>query len=139
MNMRKFLLAMAATCVGLGMAAASAQPTEPASSPAPQQTSCFFINQFENWKAPDAKTILIRVNLSKFYRLDLANECPMLLWPDTHLVINVRGPSTICRAIDWDLKVNQTSSHMAPIGCIVKEMTQLSPAEAAAIPAKFKP
>src|SRR5207244_350663 len=33
--------------------------------------SCFLITQFENWKAPDDKTIFIRVNLNRFYRLDV--------------------------------------------------------------------
>jgi hypothetical protein len=137
MKMRSFVLA--AAFAGLGTAAAVAQPMAPQNAPAPQQTSCFFVNQFENWKAPDAKTIYIRVNLNKFYRLDLANECPMLLWPDSHLIMNVRGPSTICRAIDWDLKVGQTPPSAGAVPCIVKTMTELSPQEAAAIPRKFKP
>ena len=135
--MRAFLLALSATLASALATGASAQPA--ASAPAaPPPRSCFFVSQFENWKAPDENTIYIRVNLSKYYRLDLANKCPMLLWPDAHLVMNVRGPDTICSAIDWDLKVND-SMHSGPVPCIVKTMTPLTPEQAAAIPPKFKP
>jgi Family of unknown function (DUF6491) len=119
-----------ATLIG---SAANAQPQQ-----TPAGSSCFFISQFQNWKAPDAKTIFLRINVDQFYRLDLTRECPSLLWPDAHLIMNVRGPDEICSAVDWDLKVNNTV-HSIPEPCIVKKMTLLTPAQAQAIPPKFKP
>jgi Family of unknown function (DUF6491) len=104
----------------------------------PKHDSCFYVTQFEDWRAQDAKTINIRVGLNRYYRLDLASECREALWPGSHLTMNVRGPDTICSAIDWDLRVSQ-DMHSIPTACIVKSMTELSPAEAAAIPKKFKP
>ncbi len=130
--MRASLLVL--TCAGLAIAgAANAQPVE-----VPDRHACFFVNQFEDWRAPDNKTIFIRTGVSRFYRLDLAQACPSLRWPEAHLVMNVRGPSTICSAVDWDLKVS-SGIHDIAMPCIVKTMTPLSPAEADAIPKKFKP
>ena len=133
--MRKLGLALAAAFVGLGSAGASAQP-----APNPNtHSACFFVNQFWNWKAPNDKTIYIRVNLNQYYRLDLASSCPELLWPDPHLIMNVRGPDTICTALDWQLRVSNGGRLGGGVPCIVKTMTELTPGEAAAIPAKFKP
>lgn len=133
--MRHPLGALAVSAVfGAFLAAdAAAQPAPPPS----RSDRCFYVNQFENWKAPDDKTIYIRVNLNRYYRLDLSTACPTLKWPDAHLIMNVRGPDTICSAVDWDLKVNQPGSIPEP--CIVKNMTFLTPAEVAKIPNKYKP
>jgi hypothetical protein len=40
--------------------------------------------------------------------------------------------------VDWDLKVSEAPNGIAE-PCIVRKMTLLSPVEANAIPAKFKP
>lgn len=101
-------------------------------------TPCFFSRNFEGWKALDARTIYIRVNVRDYYRLDLASTCPTLLGPSTHLITKWHGSDSVCSALDWDLKVAQTGSEIAT-PCIVKKMTKLSPSEAAAIPPKFKP
>ncbi len=119
----------------LAVSPAAADPAPPA-KPGSQ---CFFVNEFQGWKAPDAKTIYIRVNLHQYYRLDLANTCSALLWPDSHLITHWRGSNSVCSAIDWDLKVAQDATRGFATPCIVKTMTMLSPAEAAAIPRKFKP
>lgn len=105
----------------------------------PAQNACFLINQFNGWKAPDTKTILIRVGLDRTYRLDLANTCSLLAMPNVHLITKTRGPDLVCSAIDWDLSVSESPPGNIPEPCIVKKMTLLSPDEAAAIPPKFRP
>lgn len=115
--------------------AAAASPGEVQPS---KPIACFYVNQFENWRAPNTKTIYIRVNFNRYYRLDLAGTYPMLLWPDVHLIMDVRGPGTICSAVDWDLRISENWNGILT-GAIVKKMTVLSPAEVAAIPKKFKP
>ncbi|MEI9996714.1 MAG: DUF6491 family protein [Rhizomicrobium sp.] len=130
--MRLSLPILASVC-GLLLAAAPA-----AADPAARHSQCFFVNGFENWKAPDARTIYIRVNLHRYYRLDLANSCSALLMPDSHLITKWRGSSSVCSALDWDLKVSQGFPGAAT-PCIVKTMTELTAEEAAAIPKKFKP
>lgn len=133
--MRKFLSGAitAASIFGL-TGAASAQP---AMAPA-KQNSCFFISQFQSWKAPDDKTMFIRVGVNKFYRLDMAGSCPALKGISPHLITTFRGGNSVCSRLDWDLKVVRSPGG-APEACIVKEMTALTPEEAAAIPKKFKP
>jgi hypothetical protein len=114
----------------LGIAPAAAQPA---------QNACFPITEFRGWKAPDTKTILIRVGLDRVYRLDLANRCSLLASPASHLITKTRGPDLVCSAIDWDLSVSEPPPGNIPEPCIVKKMTLLSPEEAAAIPPKFRP
>ena len=114
---------------------AAAESAPAAAAKAPQ---CFFIRNFENWKAADAKTMYIRVNLHQYYRLDLAATCPALLSPGSHLITTWQGSSSVCTALDWDLKVSRGFPGSAE-PCIVKTMTPLTSEEVAAIPKKFKP
>jgi hypothetical protein len=100
-------------------------------------SSCFWSSEYWAWKASDAKTINIRVGNNRFFRLDLAAPCHTLMAPNVHLITTIRGSNLICRGLDWDLKASEGGD--AVEGCIVKTMTQLTPAEAAAIPAKFRP
>jgi hypothetical protein len=123
--MQRKLMA-AAICGALSLGSATAAPTQ-----------CFFAAQFESWKAPDAKTIYIRVGVHDYYRLDLSTRCSLLQSPDSHLITKFEGTTSICAPIDWDLQVANSSGMRQ--GCIVKAMTRLSTDEAAAIPAKFKP
>lgn len=105
---------------------------------AAKPSGCFSARDFESWKAPDAKTIYIRVRLHDYYRLDLSGSCPALLWPDSHLITKFHGTDTVCSRLDWDLEVSQGMGGI-PAPCIVKAMTALTPDEAASIPKKFRP
>lgn len=130
--MRTLMLAAAfASVVASQMAVA--QPAPP-----PRPNSCFFVNQFQGWRAPDTKTIIIRTNVHNYYRLGLSNECPELRWANAHLVLNVRGPSTICSPADWDLKVS-TQPNGYSVGCIVKTMEPMTQEEVDALPKGYKP
>jgi hypothetical protein len=126
-----------------GLCAASvlllSTPSAMAESAVPvKRPGCFFARDFESWKAPDARTIYIRVRMHDYYRLDLASSCPALLWPSSHLITVFHGFDTVCSALDWDLKVNPGTGGF-PVPCIVKTMTALTPDEVAAIPKKYKP
>ena len=91
------------------------------------------------WKAGgDEKTMYIRVSGNRFYRLDLANRCSELSWPDPVMVNRFRG-DTVCSPLDFDMKISRNGPDGAPVPCIVKTMTRLSPAEVAALPKKQKP
>jgi hypothetical protein len=121
----------AALLLVLSSQGVSAQPTKPAGQ-------CFFTGQFENWRAPDARTINIRVRGNQYYRLGLGNTCPALLDPGARLVTAFRGASTICSPLDWDLKVSAgIGSPATP--CLVRTMTHLTPEEAKALTAKERP
>jgi len=118
-----------------------AQPAPGAvSKPATAENQCFPISQFENWRAPDDKTMYLRVNLNEYYRIDMSGECSELTAPDAHLITVWRGSSEVCGPLDWDLKVADGSGPGSfAVPCIVKGQTRLTPAEVAAIPKKFKP
>ena len=97
------------------------------------------ITQFRGWKAPDQRTIYIRVGFDRVYRLDLANTCSLLSFPNVHLITKTRGPDLVCSAVDWDLSVSELPPGNIPEPCIVRKMTLLSAEETAAIPPKFRP
>lgn len=104
---------------------------------AQRPTSCFFVHQFASWKAPDARTIYISVRPNHIYRLDLAASCPPLVKFNARLHTRFFSDS-VCSSSDWDLQVSRgPGTPVQP--CLVKKMTELSKAEADAIPAKFKP
>jgi len=115
-------------------------PAPVAAQPAPTPArDCFFTNQFQGWPAPDDRTIIIRVGVNEFFRLDLAHSCSRLTTPNTHLITKPRGSNNICTALDWDLSVSQGGPGAIPTPCIVRSMTKLSPAEVKALPPKYKP
>ena len=130
--LRFWMLPLTAALVSAASLAADAPPVPAAKAP-----TCFRPDQFQNWKAPNASTIYIRVLNKHYYRLDLAGKCPEILQPDSHLVTRFDGADMVCGALDWNLKVSVPIG--ISVGCVVKAMTPLSPAEAAAIPKEFKP
>ncbi len=99
---------------------------------------CFASAGFENWRAPDTKTVYLRADAAHFYRIDLARDCSTLRYPDARLVLSIRGGHLVCSAVDMELKASEGFGDV-PEPCFIKAMTELSPAEAAALPAKFKP
>ena len=54
------------------------------------------------------------------------------------LITKFLGSNAVCSAIDWDIQVAQRVDGI-PEGCIVAKMTELTPDEAKALPAKVKP
>src|SRR5262249_45850660 len=114
--------------IAIAIAAASLAasfPSQAQNSDAQQQRACFFSNQFESWRAPDDETILIRVGLSRYYRLDLAGPCTGITWPFARLINRIHGPDVICKPLDWDLSVSDSPSGGFGHACIVKAMTRL--------------
>lgn len=122
----------ALSVLGLAVADADAQTT-----PKPAQ-ECFYSNDWDGWKAtPNSKSIYIRVGVSKIYRLDLSAACPELNSPNPHLITKLHGGSSICSALDLDLRVSDGAGFSTP--CIVANITPLSAAEAAALPKNLRP
>jgi len=100
-------------------------------------TQCFFNSQFENWKAANPRTIYISVRPNRIYRLDLTAACPLLLGVDPRL-LTVSRTISVCTPTDWDIRVSE-GAHGPSEPCIVKAMSELSPAQVAALPLKDKP
>lgn len=119
---------------GVAAALIGGQALAAADSP---RTPCFYITQWQGWKAPDPNTLYLGVNLHDVYRVDLSAGSPQLLWPDARLISLVRGPNSICSAIDLQLSVSDTNGFRQPL--IARKLTKLTPEEVAAIPKKFRP
>ena len=118
--------------LGLAIAPASAQP---AATRGPQ---CLFVNELGNWRAQDTRTINFRVRGDRYIRLGLGNECYPLRSATARLVTDFGSSNTVCSPLDWKLRVSEAIGSPA-IPCIVKTMTQVSPADIAALPAKARP
>jgi Family of unknown function (DUF6491) len=127
-------LLLAAAALGLAGAAHAATPA--AAAPAKPVSQCFFSRDWAGWRAPDDHTLYLRVNVRDIYQVDLVGGSSSLLWPDSHLISEVRGSDSICNPIDLDLKV--ANDHVVePL--FVKSLTKLTPEQVAAIPKKFLP
>src|SRR5438045_6080541 len=114
-------IAMTALTAGACSAAAAGNEHAP----------CFFITQWDGWKAPSPTVIYLGVNMHDVYRLDLAAPSPQLQWPDVHLVSINRGSNSICSAIDLQLAVSDNHGFKEPL--FPKRLTKLTPEEVAAI------
>ena len=129
-----------------GVSALAREPDHPAptatqspqvTATRPTQPTCFFRKAWrDGWRAtPDARTIYIRV-ASSIYRLDLQQSYSLLKDPFS-MLINRGTADTICTPLDFTLTVyNRAGAVQWPI---VKQMTQLTPDEAAALPKKMRP
>jgi hypothetical protein len=127
----------AGLAVGMVALSAAVASAEPAKSKPDTARSCFFVTQWQGWKAPSDDVLYLGVNLHDVYKVQLSAPSPELQWPDAHLVSLTRGSSSICDALDLDLKVSDGHGFLAPL--IAKSMVKLTPEEVAAIPRKFRP
>ena len=125
----------ACVAVLLALTASAPQAQTPTQPAAP---ACFQISDWSGWKiSPDARSMYIRVNISRIYRLDFGATCSAAKFGNPHLITSTRGSSSVCTALDLDLRVSQ--GHGMSVPCIVSNISQLSKEEAAALPREQKP
>ena len=121
-----------------GMLAAVAVVSMVPSAQAQPGRNCFYVNQWNGWKAADDHTVYLRVSGNKIYEIDMARSCPELQIPGARLITNDRsGTGLMCSAVDWDLKVSD--GHGVVVPCIVSGISEMTPDEVAAIPKKDMP
>jgi hypothetical protein len=122
----------------LALSALAALPAAAAPGGESSRHPCFFINQWQGWKADGPNVIYLRVNLSDIYRADLSAGSQQLTWPGSyHLVSKVVGSSSICTPLDLQLAVSDSHGFYQPL--IVKSLYKLTPEEAAALPRALRP
>jgi hypothetical protein len=126
------LLAAAGVLAALAGPALAAAPADKKAA----DEHCFFHFWWDSWHAPDDKTILMRVNVKEYYRLDLAGRSLILTDPTAHLISRITGPTTICSPLDLDLKVSDGHS-IDPL--FPKSLTKLTPEQVALIPKRDLP
>jgi len=130
MSIRSTLVggALALASLGLSAASAAAEPNPP----------CFFITQWQGWKAAGPNVIYLRVNLRDIYRADLSAGSQELTWPGSyHLISKVEGSSSICSPLDLQLAVSDGHGYYQPL--IVSALHKLTPEQIAALPRKDLP
>jgi hypothetical protein len=125
---------LAAAAPALADTPTDAPGAEKAAKPA---RSCFYLSDWSNWKAPDNKTLYLKVRNRDVYRVDLSHGGGMLTSPGVHLVSVVRGSDQICAPLDLDLRVSDGFGFAMPI--MAKAITKLTPEEIKAIPKKYQP
>jgi hypothetical protein len=116
------------TCVLMAAAIAPA-----AADPHPR---CFSTAEMNGWRSPDGKTIYIRTGADRYYRIELSRECSTLKSINPHLLLTNRSGGQVCSAPDLDVKASE-SGLVEP--CFPKTLTELSAAEAAALPKAARP
>jgi len=126
--------AIALTALGaLGSASA-----EPAKTKAPtQRTPCFFLSQWQGWKAPNDHTLYLAVNVHDVYQVDLASGSSRLQEPDARLINRAFGSSDVCTALDLQLSVADLGGFPEPL--FPAHLSKLTPEQVAAIPKKYRP
>ena len=124
-----------ALIAGLSLTPIAALSTA-AAAPASRQ-SCFLITEWQGWKAPAPDVLYLGVRQHDIYRVQLSGPSPMIQSPGVHLVSINRGTSSICNALDLDLKVSDGHGFAEPL--IARSITKLTPEEVAAVPPKFRP
>jgi hypothetical protein len=132
---RTHTLALAGVLAGL-MLTGDALAADAGKAPAEQ---CFRSGQYQGFHALNDHTMIVRVNVNDFYRIEMSGTCPELTQPDAILITEMRGSDMICGPLDWDLKVGEPGPGGFAVPCIVKSQTKLTPAEVAALPKKDKP
>jgi hypothetical protein len=126
-------LAAGVIAAGAGLATVAQADT-----PAKTRSSCFFTSSWRGWSSPSPDVLLLRVNMRDVYRVQLVGGGSSSLNHAGYFLVNqVRGPNTICSALDLDLAVADHHGFYQPL--IARSLTKLTPAEVAAIPKKYRP
>jgi hypothetical protein len=103
--------------------------------PPPKDRACFLASNVSGFRAPDDKTVYVRVGVRDIYQMQMLGSCPQIDWAE-RIGIRTRGSEWICSGLDADL-ISPTS--IGPQPCAVRVMRKLTPAEVAALPPKSKP
>ena len=131
--MQRLVLAAALTAA----LAAPAFAQEPA-KPAAASSQCFRMSQIDNHTKGDDQTLYLSVRHRDVYRLSMSGNCLAGASSNDALVMQpTAGVDLICRPLDLDLKVRTSPGMLSP--CIIKDITKLTPEQAAALPPRVKP
>jgi hypothetical protein len=99
--------------------------------------ACFRARDMGEWKSPNPHMMYVSVNPDRTYEVTFNQPCTPLSYVDARLITKFDGPDSVCGPLDWDLRV--ADRHGNRESCMVTSMRLMSPAEVAAIPAKYRP
>ncbi len=119
----------------LALGAANAAPAK--AKAATPHTPCFFLSQWQGWKAPNDHTLYLAVNFHEVYQVDLAAGSSRLQEPDARLINRAFGSNDVCTALDLQLSVADLGGFPEPL--FPSHISKLTPEQVAAIPKKYLP
>ena len=122
-------LGLAASLALLALAGSAADAA------AKPQRSCFYARNVDSFRAPDDKTVYLKVGVRDVYQLDLMGPCPDVDWSERIGLVS-RGGDWICTGLDAEIVAPST---IGPHRCPVQILRKLTREEAAALPPKAKP
>ena len=130
--MKQWLIA--GTLVLAGIAGSSALARDSAAgSLAPNQ--CFRIHDIQNSVQVSETRLNILTNDHRYIRLDTTGRCFDPPFND-YYVLHERGSDMVCAPVDVDISAGPPGFKTP---CIVSKLSQMTPAEVAALPKKEKP
>ena len=137
----KAALATVLTLVASSTAARAQAPADRARADRQDgKGGCFYITQLQGDHPLGDRSVLFRAKVSDFYRLDFAQRCEALTYPQPKLIMTpVGGIGLVCRALDLDVKVGEQGPGDIPEPCIPSSLHKMTPAEVAAVPKKDLP
>ena len=122
-------LGLAATLALLALAGSAADAA------AKPQRSCFYARNVDSFRAPDDKTVYLKVGVRDVYQLDLMGPCPDVNWSERIGIVS-RGSDWICTGLDAEILAPST---IGPHRCPVQILRKLTREEAAALPPRSRP
>lgn len=129
---------LALVLIGAAALAAAAPAPAFAAGKSAAAGKCFYMQDIRNHTVGDDHTLYLNVGGRTVYRVEMSNNCLGGSNASDAIVLKQRGSSNICQAIDLDIGATVNGGGL-PSRCIVDELVRLTPAEAAALPAKLKP
>jgi hypothetical protein len=130
--MSKFLTLTIGGLAAAGALAATL-PTAEAQPATPASNVCFHFGNILNSKMPDPRTLYLRADGGRTFKIGFSNDCVagdiygLILHPTDN-------NGSICSAIELDVAVRTTG-----LRCVPTSLERLSPEETAQIPPKYRP
>ena len=97
---------------------------------------CFLQRNINGFYAPDDRTVYIRVGVKDIWRLETMNHCIGLTFRNAFALQGSPTSGWICTPLQATIFINQPGMRMR---CPVSAIHKLTPAEAAALPKKYRP
>jgi len=104
----------------------------PAAEAAP--AACLRINNIQNSKMDGPRTLYVRADGGRTYRIEFAADCNTAAAYSLVLHQVNNGTDPICTPIELNVRVRETGEFCEP-----RTLSRLTPEEAAALPAKVRP
>ena len=106
----------------------------PAAEASPAAGACLRINNIQNSKMDGPRTLYVRADGGRTYRIEFAADCNTAAAYSLVLHQVNNGTDPICTPIELNVRVRETGEFCEP-----RTLSRLTPEEAAALPAKVRP